>query len=570
MLAALCALLVLPSLGAGWLLDDYQHQNVLAGRIETHAPASPYGLFAFIDGEPARVRAMVDAGVLPWWTLDDLRIRFWRPLTELTHALDHALAPREPVLAHAHNLLWGAALVWLATLLYREVQGVVLAAGFAAIAFAVDDGHVFPLVWVANRNTVIAATLAVAALLLHVRWRRRAWVAGALLGPAAFLAALLAAEAALAILAYFVAYHAVYPTALSARRPREAAGRIPPLLPYAAIALAYLVAYRALGYGVHGSGQYLDPLGQPGTYLVEALPRAVLLLAGQLATVPLMLESFHYRGEAGRAVSIALAALFVFVVVRNLILPRWDRPAMRFWATGMLLCLPSALVLGSFTRALVFAGIGGAGMLGIVFADWYESVGLRTDLWGTLGRRTLVAMHLVVAPLALLVLSVGLPRVLDHGERALDRLPGSENATWVLVNPRAAFWAGVVPGSRLHEGRPVPRMRALASGAFGVALERESERCLEVTPARGYLFLTADRLFRDPAEVMPVGWRRHLPDLTVEVVEALPDGRPRTARFCFDRPLEDPSLWWVAYVGAGPQRFRAPAIGESVVLGPVF
>jgi len=204
-----------------------------------------------------------------------------------------------------------------------------------------------------------------------------------------------------------------------------------------------------------------------------------------------------------------------------------------------------------------------------VFADWHESVGLHGGGWGTLGRRTLVAMHLVLAPLALLGLSVALPRVMDHGEDALERLPGSERATWVLVNPRAAFWAGVVPGSRLYAGRSVPRVRALASGAFGVELERESEHCLEVTPVRGYLFLTADELFRDPREVMAVGWRRRLAGLTVEIVGALPDARPKTARFCFDRPLEDPSLWWVAFVDGTPQRFRPPPIGGRVVLGPV-
>jgi hypothetical protein len=271
-LAALCALLALPSLSAGYLLDDYVHQNILSGKVQALGPASPYGLFVFVDGDPSRVRAMVDAGTLPWWTLDTLQISFWRPLSELTHGLDHALRPNLPALAHAQNLLWGAALVWLTTLLYREVHGVILAAGFAAIAFALDDGHAFPLVWVANRNILVAATFATAALLCHVRACRRGWQAGAVLGPACFVAALLAAEAALSMLAYFVAYHWVYPSQRSASRPRRSAARFRPLLPYAAIAVVYVATYRLLGYGVHGSGQYLDPLGQPGTYLVDSSP----------------------------------------------------------------------------------------------------------------------------------------------------------------------------------------------------------------------------------------------------------------------------------------------------------
>lgn len=261
--AAVCVLLVLPSLGAGYSLDDYLHQNILSGKAQAHGPLSPYGLFVFVDGGPSRVRAMVDEGTLPWWTLDTLKISFWRPLAELTHGLDHAVGPNLPALAHAHNLAWAAALVWLATLLYREIHGsVVVAAGFAAMVFALDEAHAFSLVWVAGRNALVAGTLAIAALLCHVRGCRRGWKAGTALGPALFTAALLAAEAALAILAYVVAYHWVFSSGRPASRRRPRAVRFRPLLPYVAIAVAYLVAYRALGYGVHGSGLYLEVLDQ--------------------------------------------------------------------------------------------------------------------------------------------------------------------------------------------------------------------------------------------------------------------------------------------------------------------
>jgi hypothetical protein len=562
-------LLVLPSLGAGYLLDDYLHQNILSGKVPAWGPGSPYGLFVFVDDDPSRVRAMVDAGTLPWWTLDTLQIKFWRPLTELTHGLDHALGPNVPALAHAQNLLWGAALIWLATLLYREIHGVVLAAGFAAMAFALDDGHAFPLVWVAGRNTLVAATLAIAAFLCHVRGRRLGWKAGAVLGPAFFIAALLAAEAALAMLAYFVAYHWVYATESSSSSGRRGVARFGPLLPYAGIAVAYLVTYRVLGYGVHGSGQYLDPVGQPGAYLVLALPRAILLLAAQFATLPLALETFHYRGDLGRAISVAVGAVIVWAVVRTLIAPRWSRPETRFWVIGMLVSIPPALILGAFTRVLMIVGIGGAGLLGIVFEDWYRSVKLRPGRWSMLGRRSLVAMHLVLAPLALFGMSLILAPAMDLREDALDQLPGAERETWVFVNPRAVFWAnGNIQALRRHTGRSVPTVRSLASGSFGVTVKRSSERCLEVTPTQGYLFLTHDQLFRDLREVMAVGWRRQLSGMSVEVVEAMPDARPKTARFCFDRPVEDPSLHWIAMVDSNPEVFRPPEIGDSVTLDP--
>ena len=103
MLAGLVVLLVLPSLNAGFLLDDQWQQYILSGKTPVEKPLAPHGLFVFVDGEPSKVREMVDAGTLPWWTLDTLRISFWRPLSELTHGLDHALAPNLPALAHAHK-----------------------------------------------------------------------------------------------------------------------------------------------------------------------------------------------------------------------------------------------------------------------------------------------------------------------------------------------------------------------------------------------------------------------------------------------------------------------------------
>jgi hypothetical protein len=293
------------------------------------------------------------------------------------------------------------------------------------------------------------------------------------------------------------------------------------------------------------------------------------LLAGQFATLPLALETLHYRDHVGRAISVVVAAVIVWAVVRTLITPRWSRPETRFWVIGMLVSLPPALVLGAFTRVLMIVGIGGAGVLGIVFEDWYKSVKLRPGRWSMLARRLLVAMHLILAPLALLAMSLILAPAMDLQENALDQLPGEERQTWVFVNPRAAFWAGGnIQASRRHAGRSVPTMRALASGAFGVAVSRSSERCLEITPVRGYLFLTHDILFRDVHEVMEVGWRRRLSDMSIEVLEAMPDSRPRTVRFCFDRPLEDPSLRWIAVVDTHPEIFRPPAIGDTVTLDP--
>ena len=566
LLAALATLLVAPSLAAGFLLDDYWHQNALASGAVFGAPGSPYGLFVFVPGDPDRVRAMADSGTLPWWTPDTLRIAFWRPIAELSHALDHWLAPREPALAHLHNLLWGALLVLLATRLFREVHGVGVAAGLAALVFAVDDAHAFPLVWIAGRNALIAGCFGIAAVLSHIRWRRHGWRPGALWGPVFFAGALLGAESGIGAFAYLLAYEVVHGRE---RASGEGLARVRPLVAYVVIVAVWLIVYRALGYGVSGSGQYLDPFGDPLGYLTEAPERALLLLAGQLATLPLVLEGFHYLDEAQRRVVVGASGLLVAGVGWVLVASRRRRPEAQFWLIGMLASLAPALILGAFSRVLLFAGIGGAGLLGICFGDWWRHRGEPSRPLCRAGRYALVAMHLLFAPLTLLGLSVGLPHVMDHQQTQLDALPGAERDTWIFVNPRAAFWTGGnVQASREFTGQAVPRVRALASGALGVSVRRSAPRCLELAPEGGYLWLTADRLFRHPSVELPRGWRRELPGLSIEVLDVLEDGRPRTARFCFDRDLSDPSLHWVAWVGGQPEAFRAPEVGASVELDP--
>src|SRR5439155_6623597 len=91
-----------------------------------------------------------------------------------------------------------------------------------------------------------------------------------------FAVSLGAGESALAIVAYLAA-HALW---LDRGRVRE---RFLALAPYAVIVVAWRVLYGHLGYGVAGSGIYLDPGSQPVEFLTAAGTRLPFLLVGQLA-----------------------------------------------------------------------------------------------------------------------------------------------------------------------------------------------------------------------------------------------------------------------------------------------
>ena len=254
----LALLLVSPSLGIGPMGDDYMHMARVDPRL--HAPGfayAPLDLFTFVSGDPSQRSVLLEEGVFGWWMAADSRVAFWRPLSSLTHVLDHLLWPRSWVLAHAHSMTWFAALLVVLTALYRRFHAPWIA-HLALVLYAVDDARGWVLGWVAHRNALVAATLAFAALLVHDRARRDGWRPGRWLAPALFAAALLGGEAALGVTGYLLA-HALFID--SGPLPR----RLARLWPYAALSVAWLAAYKALGYGTSGGGMYLNPLDEPTT-----------------------------------------------------------------------------------------------------------------------------------------------------------------------------------------------------------------------------------------------------------------------------------------------------------------
>ncbi len=103
-LAFLAAVLMLPAVGSGWMLDDWVQRaglapaKVSAGLRETCAipPDAPYlenvlfDLFSHTD----RLEERMDSGVLPWWTYREIRLRFWRPAagdSDMAHGLNRPL-----------------------------------------------------------------------------------------------------------------------------------------------------------------------------------------------------------------------------------------------------------------------------------------------------------------------------------------------------------------------------------------------------------------------------------------------------------------------------------------------
>ncbi len=143
--------------------------------------------------------------------------------------------------------------------------------------------------------------------------------------------------------------------------------RIVALLPSAGVGAVWLVAHAFAGFGASGSAMYVDPGADPFRFLGVLMERGPILLWGQWAWPP---ADLHYLlSAAGRGALWWMAiALAVLLVVALLLILRRHAQA-RFLALGMVLALvPAATTLPS-GRLLIFAGIGGAGLLALLLAQ---------------------------------------------------------------------------------------------------------------------------------------------------------------------------------------------------------
>ena len=567
-LAALAVVLVLPSLWTGWQQDDITHRYFLLGNRDFQGRQMSFlDMFAFLDGDPERTRGMMDLGLLPWWTEENIRISFWRPLSGLTHGLDYALWPNSAPLMHVQSLLWFGALVAVVTLFYRRFIPTAWTAGLAALFYAVDDAHGLPAGWLAGRNAIVATLLGVVALMLHDRWRSEKWRAGAYVAPFCFAVALLAGETALAVAAYLVA-HEVF---LEDDAPHR---RVLAVLPYLLVAVWWLALHRFMWYGTWGSGYYVDPVSEPAAFLAALITRGPILLLDQWGFPPSSISLF--MSPVGVAVFWGYSMLFLAVLgAAFLPLLRNDRLA-RFCGAGTLLALPIASAALPHSRLLLCVGLGGMGLLAQWFGALRDHAGWLPEGrgWGRLGRVLMVffiVVHLVVAPLMLPVNSVmaalATARYAHEPAARLELGPEAAHHDLVLVNPPSIFLAENLMAVRALSGHINPRrLVCLAPGDVDLTLTRTDERTLVIRPRGGYLASPFDDVFRGPSHPMSAGQRVALSTVVVEITRLTPDHRPEEAAFRFHVPLEDRSLLWMKWGGTVYVPFDLPAVGDTVRL----
>jgi hypothetical protein len=568
-LALLAVVLTLPALWIGWRFDDHLHRLMMLGHaeVETH----PLEVFSSFRGDPEILRDYVDTGLFPWWTPPAYRLAFFRYLSAVSMWIDYQVWPDAPALMHLHSLAWYAALVAVATLLYRRLLGVSWWAGLAALLYAVDDAHVTPAAWLANRNALLAVLFGILCLWSFDRWRRDGSTRDAALSPIFLGLGLCSGEMAVAALGYLLAYALFLDRA--AWRSRLAA-----VIPHAMVVIAWATVYRTMDFGTHGSDFYQDPIGRPTAFLGAFFARAPVLLLGQWSPIPAdwaMLfpdAAFWSFWTAGVAV-IVLGTVFLTPLIRR------SRTA-RFWAVGMTCSLVPIAAVAPANRLLLFVGLGAMGLVAefvrgvLEGADWMPT----RRLWRLSEQAAVVLLaltHLVVAPMVSPFLAYSLKPLGDPMVRAIASVPDDPRIAGqdlVLVNPPDYLFLATSIGTlKILEGKPYPRrLRVLVAGTSPVEVTRLDESSLRVRTEESIYGGVLGRLFRSRYDPMRPGQRFELTGMTVQIARTDAEGNPVEFVHTFSVPLENPSLRWLQWEQDGYVPFVPPSIGNSVTLSASY
>jgi hypothetical protein len=484
---------------------------------------------------------------------------------------------------HAHNILWFAAAVCLLTMLYRQLMTPVWMAALAVLLYVLDDSNYFPVMWIANRNLILALCFSILTLLLHHRWRHHNSLAAGVAAPFTLLLSLLSTEAGIATFAYLFAY------ALIIDRDSRLQ-RLTSLAPSAIVIAVWRVIYNALGYGASGSGFIIDPGREPLRYAQAVLERAPILLSGQWGPTPAEMLNFFSAHIQGQYLLVTVAFLALLLVIL-LPLLRNNRVAL-YWFVGMLLCVLPICATIPMNRNLLFVAMGAFGLMAQFLGGLFvkESWTVRSRYWRVAAWIlciTLIFTHVGVSAVARIRAPKTTSFVFDtfYSTINVDQSADLTGKTVVVVNAPHPFLFLGLPVLRAYWNQPLPRRtRLLAPGFVPLEITRTGETTLRVKAQTGtllspdasrrdfkpnfaYFYYEFNSLFRPQDRPFEVGERIELSDMSAEVIEVDSNGQPTEIHIHFDVSLNDPSLHWLQWNWKGPglgdySTFHVPAVGE--------
>lgn len=569
LVVALGIVLRAEALVSGLHMDDYAQLAMVQG--DYPVSRAPWDLFTFSAGAH-ETDLLASRGSLPWWSASQLRLSAFRPASSLLIWVDVRLLGARPVLAHMHSMLWFAAMLVSAGAALRLVLPRRLAL-LALTLFAIDDAHVYPIAWLANRSVLVSMTFGLLGLWAHLRWRRLGWRPGPAVSVLALAAALLGGEYGVAVAAYVVAYEV-----LGRRGPWR--GRALALLGPALVVAAYVVLHRVLHYGAAASDVYLDPIGRPLAFAAGLAARAPMLAADILLVIPTdRMNLYEATARWGPWLSMVAVALVLGFLPGALRHQRSATTRHVYWLLGgaalSLLPVSASFLSGRLTAV---GSLGGHVAVAALILDGHR----RLLAWRTTRQpapvRTTIAAVLLVAHAVLApvwgVLDLRVLRAYNEaGRKAALRMPVPDESVreqrWIALTAIDPMTLIYPPWIRRAQGKPLPQSWwVLSMAPYPHTMTRVSARALELEVVGGAMLETpVERLFRGHDNRLQAGDTIELDGLTVRIDAVDELGSPTRVRYAFDRPLDDPSLQFFVVSPKGFLRYPIGPVGSTVSIG---
>lgn len=549
----------LPVLFSGFLGDDYIHYALLSPDIAIPKANdwSLFGLFSWIDAEPARNKVLMDLGVLPWWTEEGMRYQFWRPLAEISHWIDHSLWHDTPWLMHLHSLLWYLGLGYLIYRLFRQLTTNETVVLLALAIYLLDSTHGLTLSWIANRNSLMATFFGVLSIQHYILWREHQASKDFGISLACLVASLFSGEIGISTSCYLGAF------ALFLERKGPARGLVA-LWPFALTCMVWWALYKMGNFGAtHSDVNYIDPVESPLIFLSKAFERIPVLLFAQLGIVPAEIYGFSPNPMP---LYLIIACLFIAGVIYLLWPLMKESATARFWAAGALFSVAPITTTVPADRNLLFVGIGSSMLLGMLFHTLFTR--LQTSRLHRGGTWILVVIHLILAPLLMPVFSYS-PQIWNH----LMGLPLARKIP--ITNPDESLLTFGIPmpiglGStpmRFAEGLPLAnKFWMISSLKQNFTITRANHDTLLVKAEDGFIDSIEATLRNVHRKPFTPDFKISLTDMDIAVKRVDENGRPLELTLTFNNNrLEKTRI--LTWTGKTFERHDVPkTAGETLAL----
>ncbi|MBW2278694.1 MAG: hypothetical protein JRF63_14480 [Deltaproteobacteria bacterium] len=547
-LVLVSAALAMPAVISGWMNDDHFFDTTL---YETDAP---FGYYKFMD-------RFDEAQLQPWWVSPDYELRFLRPLASLTLHLDFTLFCDSPLGAHIHSLLWSLVLLLggfavLSRVLPRRESS------WAMVIFTFAICHAWGAGWIAARHAVLGGALTMWSAAFYLRWRAGEGKRLGAISLALFAVGLAAGEMALALAAFVFCYE----VAGANGTWRE---RLLSLAPFAGVALAYVIAYKALGYGASGSGAYLDPMSQPGDYLAGLFPKTAAMLGSFGFGVPAMMRVV----PGAESITTSAGMLVLLLLVAGLLLARkrLDADLRRSWLWLILaVYLPLLPGLAGLAqgREFVLSAVAFAGASSILLRSllaergaWYR----RILPFGVAG--LLMLGLFVVSPLSRLGQSFFIYKTAELAVQAGDgsKVDCPDGAPVYLINGdfmRSVLFPFVVAR---HQGITFPSWQQLVTPESDITVKRTATDKIVIASKDKPLVNDFLDLYRPAGDRLAVDDVIEIESLRAAIIDATKAG-PTKIEFTIPGLATPDGACMLRYDDEMLHDWTPPALGESEII----